>query len=497
MAFRMRTSKYRHVFGQPLKRDQCYDNIRISKTSWDSTFCSVNPKFVAIITDAAGGGSFLVQPLNRTGRVERDCPLVAGHKAAVLDIEWCPHNDNIIASGSEDCYVKIWEIPDAGLVKNMDEPVVELFAHQKRVGIVRWHPTAHNILLSAGSDNIILIWNVETQEIISQIDCPDTQILSASWNYDGSKFCASFKDKMVRVYDPRKAQMIAETKAHDGAKPTQAVYLKDGKIFTCGFSKMSSRQYALWDENNMSKELMRDEIDNSNGVMFPFYDPDTSMIYILGRGDSIIRYYEVTDEAPYVHFLNLYQSKDAQRGFGWMPKRGLNVNNCEIARFYKLHNTGLCEVIPFTVPRKSELFQDDLYPDTPGDNPALTAEEWIAGKNSDPILISLKDGYVPTHKEHKVAKRTTLLDKPKPSSTAAATQNSTPSGTARSSAGDSASDASGAALPPGFDPQGILEDIRKLKLIVKAHEKRIKSLEEKLAQYEANSTEEEEDGQKC
>lgn len=69
MAFRMRTSKYRHVFGQPLKRDQCYDNIRISKISWDTRFCCVNPKFVAIITEAAGGGSFLVQPVGRVSHV--------------------------------------------------------------------------------------------------------------------------------------------------------------------------------------------------------------------------------------------------------------------------------------------------------------------------------------------------------------------------------------------------------------------------------------------
>lgn len=72
---------------------------------------------------------------------------------------------------------------------------------------------------------------------------------------------------------------------------------------------------------------------------------------------------------------------------GWMPKRGLDVNQNEIARFYKLHTKGLCEVIPFTVPRKSELFQDDLYPDTIGDTPALTAEEWMAGKDADPVLV--------------------------------------------------------------------------------------------------------------
>ena len=40
-----------------------------------------------------------------------------------------------------------------------------------------------------------------------------------------------------------------------------------------------------------------------------------------------------------------------------------------------------------TVPRKSELFQDDLYPDTAGDTPALTADEWMAGQNADPILV--------------------------------------------------------------------------------------------------------------
>lgn len=488
MAFRLRQSKYRHVFGKELKRDQCYDDIRVTKTSWDATYCSVNPKYVAIITEAAGGGAFLVIPIAKTGRVERDAPLVTGHKAAVLDIEWCPHNDDVIASASEDCYVKIWQIPDGGLTKNLTDSIVDLQGHQRRVGLVKWHPAAQNILLSAGSDNKIFIWNVGTEEALLEIDTPD-QILSASWNYDGSKFVTTCKDKMLRVYDPRSGEVIGEVKAHEGAKPAQAVYCKNGQIFTAGFSRMSARQYALWDENQLDKgkQLMMEDIDQSNGVMFPFYDPDTNMIYLVGRGDSIIRYYEITDEAPYVHYLNLYQSKDAQRGIGYMPKRGLNVNQCEIARFFKLHNNGLCEVIPMTVPRKSDLFQDDLYPDTAGDVPALTAEEWISGKNAEPLLVSLRDGYVATQKELKVVKKNVLDNPRKVASTPART----------SSKIESVAEAAGAALPPGFDPQGILEDIRKLKLIVKAHEKRIKTLEEKLSQYEANSTDEEENGEKC
>lgn len=57
---------------------------------------------------------------------------------------------------------------------------------------------------------------------------------------------------------------------------------------------------------------------------------------LVFQGDSQIRYFEVNDDAPYVHYLNSYQSSDPQRGIGFMPKRGVNVNICEIARSVKL-----------------------------------------------------------------------------------------------------------------------------------------------------------------
>jgi len=63
------------------------------------------------------------------------------------------------------------------------------------------------------------------------------------------------------------------------------------------------------------------------------------------------------------------------------------------------------EPISFKVPRKSDLFQDDLFPETPGEVAALTADEWIGGKNANPKLVSLEDGYVPPkHKALEVKK---------------------------------------------------------------------------------------------
>ena len=109
------------------------------------------------------------------------------------------------------------------------------------------------------------------------------------------------------------------------------------------------------------------------------------------QGDGNIRYYELVDEAPWCYYLNQFLSGSPQRGLGFLPKRGLDVRQCEVFRFYKLHAVrGLVEPLSMIVPRKSEQFQEDLYPDTPAPTPSLTAEEWIKGKNASPIVISMR-----------------------------------------------------------------------------------------------------------
>jgi coronin-1B/1C/6 len=156
---------------------------------------------------------------------------------------------------------------------------------------------------------------------------------------------------------------------------------------------MSERQYSLRSESQIGEPIIMETLDTSNGVLYPFYDPDVNLLYLCAKvfnnslelhfsyinlikslnyiclyicfyiclyicflthskGDSNIRYFEVTDEPPFVHYISTYQSSEPQRGIGFMPKRGCDVLNCEIARLFKLHSRGFCEVISFTVPRK-------------------------------------------------------------------------------------------------------------------------------------------------
>ena len=73
---------------------------------------------------------------------------------------------------------------------------------------------------------------------------------------------------------------------------------------------------------------------------------------LSSQGDTIIRYFEIVDAPPYIHFLSLYQTKDPQRGMGCMPKRELDYMKCEVMRFYRLVTKGYAEPTSMTVPRK-------------------------------------------------------------------------------------------------------------------------------------------------
>ncbi|XP_055528252.1 coronin-1C-like isoform X3 [Wyeomyia smithii] len=387
----VRPSKFRHVYGLPTRKECCYTDISVVRSGNDGNFCAVNPTFLAIVADT----TFVVIPINQTGRIDFQCCKVIGHTGQILDLKWNPFDDNMIASASDDCTIKVWKIPEGGLTSNLSECTVDLAGHKRKVMHIEWHPTASNVLISAGFDHLICLWDIGNSDkpLLNVISCHVDMIYSLTINRDGSLIATTSKDKKLRIIEPRSGIVVSEGVCHMGTKCSKAVFLDNNRILTTGFSRHSDRQYAVWNQHDLKKPLAQEVIDSSSGVVTPYFDHDTKMIYLAGKGDGNIRYYEVVDEAPYVYYLNQFLSGQPQKALGFMPKRGVNVTQCEVFRFYKLHATGnICEPISMIVPRKSTLFQSDLYPDTLANIPAIAAKEWFQGRNVQPILRSMKTG---------------------------------------------------------------------------------------------------------
>lgn len=263
---------------------------------------------------------------------------------------------------------------------------------RRKVGHVLFNPAAENVLASAAGDFTVKLWDIEAGSSKSAVKVGDV-IQSLSWSADGKHLVTTSRDKKLRIWDPRQERPAHEGPGHAGAKSSRAVWLGEhDRIATTGFSRMSDRQLALWDFRAAGEPLGGFQmLDSISGVCMPFWDDGTSMLFLAGKGDGNIRYYEYENDS--FEYLSEYKSADAQRGFAFVPKRGVNLHENEIARGYKTVNDSYIEPISFIVPRRAESFQEDIYPPTVGLKPAVSGKEWFGGADGVPPKISLEGLY--------------------------------------------------------------------------------------------------------
>ncbi|MCJ1368810.1 Coronin-like protein crn1 [Loxospora ochrophaea] len=394
----VRASKYRHVFGKSTRKEQCYDNIRISKNAWDSNLLKANPHYLSVNWDSSGGGAFAVIPIDEKGKLPEQIPLFRGHTAVVLDTDWSPFNDSLVASGSDDGKAFIWKVPEnftlhvnAEDIKDV-APVSKLTGHSRKIGHVLFNPAAENILATSSGDCTIKIWDVEAGSPRLTLKHSDP-VQSLSWSANGSLMVTTSRDKKLRIWDVRQEQPTHVVPGHPGAKNSRAVWMGElDRVATTGFSKMSDRQLGLWDIKNPKEPVGGFQmLDAISGVCMPFWDDSTNCLYLAGKGDGNIRYFEYENNK--FEFLSEYKSSDPQRGVAFLPKRGVNMHENEIMRAFKTVNDSYIEPISFVVPRRSEVFQGDIYPPATGIKPAMSASEWFGGKEGLPPKIDLESVY--------------------------------------------------------------------------------------------------------
>ena len=349
-----------------------------------------------------GGGPLIVGRHDRPGRFEDGVsPILKGHKGTVLDTDWNPFDDSMLCTASEDSLIKIWSIPEdweptneKGMGKkgnDFADSMLDLDGHSKKVYLTRFHPTAANTLLSASADHTVKVWDIEGGAVSVDFDVKDlTQDIV--WDVRGDNFATSNKDKTVRFVDGRTGKETSKiAKAHEGTKSVKVVYLgESGRILTTGASKTAGREMRIWDIKNLSSPLHTEAVDTASGALLPLFDQDTSVLYLCGKGDGIIRLYEHDEKGPHIHKLNDgFRSTTPGKGYCLVPKRGLDIMSCETARVMKLTNTDGIHPLQFIVPRKSDAFQDDIFPPAPAPTPAHTFKEWMGGSSKIPLTMKL------------------------------------------------------------------------------------------------------------
>jgi len=388
----VRASKFRHVNGVPAKKEKSFLGLAKAETTSDGNCIAASTAFWAVALQG-GGGPVLVWPHTKLGRIDATFK-VNVHKAKVTDLDFSPFVETLLATGSEDATVKVVNIPAGGLKADITEASQSLIAHQKKISIIRWHPTAAGVLASSAYDQSVKIWDVEKgTEAVSYSEANSDVPISVEWNEDGSQLATFWKDKNIRIFDPRAKNAVTKTLGLEGPKGARVVWIHgQNRLLAVGDSKTKARMWNLYDAKKWDAPLSSGEFDNNPGGLIPHYDSDNGVLYLTGKGDASLRYFEMTkEEEPYLHFLNEFRDSESTKGACFLPKSSVDVKSCEVAIMYRVMKDSVMPV-SLVVPRKSELFQTDLYPDTNAWKPVTTAEEWFAGTNRQPLKRSMKPG---------------------------------------------------------------------------------------------------------
>lgn len=62
----------------------------------------------------------------------------------------------------------------------------------------------------------------------------------------------------------------------------------------------------------MDKPITTTLIDKASGILYPYFDSDLEIMYLAGKGDGNIRYYEYTD-GQFINYLNDFRSPFAAK----------------------------------------------------------------------------------------------------------------------------------------------------------------------------------------
>ncbi|XP_072916176.1 coronin-7 [Hemitrygon akajei] len=389
------SSKFRHIQGTASHRDTHITNLKglnLTTPGESDGFC-VNRERAAVPL-LVSGGQIAVLELSKPGRLPDSTLPTIQNGAAVADLCWDPFDCHHLAVAGEDAKIRIWRVPAGGLTEILSNPERVLHGHTEKIYSIRFHPLASDILASSSYDMTVKIWNVSSGKEEIVLRGHTDQIFSLAWSPDGQHLATVSKDGQVRVYQPRRsADPIQKGPGPAGSRGARILWVSHGRnLLVSGFNSRGERQIYLYNVDSLSSgPIETADIDAAPSTLIPFYDEDTSILYLTGKGDTRVHVFHLQSEDPYFLQCSNFNSTKPHKGLCFLPKTECNVREVEVARAFRLGHNSL-ESVSFKVPRvKKEFFQDDIFPDTTiWWRPALSASAWLAGSNGQHQKMCLK-----------------------------------------------------------------------------------------------------------
>ncbi|XP_054271896.1 periodic tryptophan protein 1 homolog [Macrosteles quadrilineatus] len=208
--------------------------------------------------------------LGRFSRRKKDRHRNHGHRDAVLDLAWNTKMPHILASGSVDRTVLLWDLATAKAATQFKD-------FEEKVQTLQWHPTEVNILMAGSCDCKLRLMDCRLEEVLITATV-DGEVEKTAW-HPTNQFHAlvGTSNGTLCAVDCRNGSVVWQVKAHN-KEITGLVVVGGDSITTCS----TDETVKVWSLLESNPHLKQTKQTNMGELHCLSLCPDNPNIICIG-----------------------------------------------------------------------------------------------------------------------------------------------------------------------------------------------------------------------